>query len=123
MCISFSSLVPLAYVLSCPSQAKLLPVEVQWGSPSALVCPYMCVSDVACVRLFRVNFVLVHVFTAGYWLPFLLNNPLDFPWVFSTLDAPASAILPAGKCTPIIYDNVVLDIGLWLIWSVLRVTT
>jgi len=64
--------------------------------------------------LSRVNFVVVHIFTVAYWFPFLLNNPLKFPFVFSTLDS--AEVLPAGQCTPIIWDNVKLDIALWLFW-------
>lgn len=62
----------------------------------------------------RFNFVLVHIFTVFYWFPFLLNNPLNFPWVISTLDAPKAQ--PSGQCTPINWDAVLFDIGLWAIW-------
>lgn len=64
--------------------------------------------------LSRFNFVLVHIFTVFYWFPFLLNNPLKFPWVISTLDA--TSVLPKEQCQSIIWDNVYLDIGLWLVW-------
>jgi hypothetical protein len=64
--------------------------------------------------LSRFNFIVVHVFTVGYWFPFLLNNPFNFPFLQSTLDAPVA--LPEGQCTPINWDNVKWDTGLWLIW-------
>ena len=66
--------------------------------------------------LSRFNFVVVHVFTVGYWFPFLLNNPFNFSYVVTTLDAPAGDIKPAGQCAPVIWDNVYYDIGLWLVW-------
>ena len=37
----------------------------------------------------RFNFTAAHLFVVFYWLPFLLNNPLNFPLV-NTIDAKVS---------------------------------
>jgi hypothetical protein len=66
--------------------------------------------------LSRFNFIAVHLFTVFYWFPFLFNNPFNFWWVFSTLDVPQSQLKPKETCTPIIWDNVKVDVLLWLLW-------
>jgi len=62
----------------------------------------------------RFNFTAAHLFVVFYWLPFLLNNPLNFPLV-NTIDA--KEILPAETCTQLDTDALKVDLCLWFfVW-------
>jgi len=81
--------------------------EVEEGGVKYKVFP-------AAYYMSRFNFIAVHLFTTFYWFPFLLNNPLNFPFV-NTLDA--KVLAAPGKCVN--FDTVALrnNILLWLfVW-------
>jgi len=67
--------------------------------------------------LSRIAFVGTHLVVV-YWIVFLFNNPLNFGPIFglewNTLDD--TTPLPANACTPIIWDHVVYDVAIYMIW-------
>jgi len=65
--------------------------------------------------LSRFSFLFTH-FVALYWVNYLLNDPFNLGG--ATLDVREKDILPAGKCTPVIIENVQWNAALFSLWVI-----
>jgi len=71
--------------------------------------------NLASYVLSRFSFLATHL-VAVYWLVYLLNDPFNFG--AATLDAKQQDILPAGKCNPLIMENVKWNAALFSLWII-----
>lgn len=94
------------------------------SASSSLAMAYF---NVASYVISRLSFLATHLVFA-YWLNFIFNDPFNLSSLFgdsvvATLDA--KKVLPAGQCTAINWDNLLIDVlhfGIWYAPSVSTLT-